>query len=568
LLYLFVSLHPFALLHPFVKDAIWYLRFGWLRHPLGLSLLTVSLLTQGLDPSASVDTMVDLDSTARADTASQMAGTPSRPGVDSLRSISNIGVLFDAATQAKQAGDSTRALRLYGRILQVDSMQSGAYFQRGRIYAGQGRYREAAAELVAYESVYATPRANYIGTKGWYWLLAGEVEQARTASRRAMDIAPRAVPWPLNLGHTFLVDHQPETAKFFYRQAMENIQDRSDLDLCLRDFDRLAKPAYAARIAADPDPHIARVRAMKDWFHVTYLREGDDLRSQTSWLAFLGTWITLVGGLISLFGESSKSLTAESRAAVRDWLLGNDYAAKVQQWPETFQSLFKSVFTSQHWNWACAGRSALASVGMIGLTFLIMITFGWTTTYQLARFGGTGSVPLGFAMTIGLVGGINILIDYVSLYQTRRVIAWMTTADQAWRRGALLALDAGLTFLLPLVVTSTMQLVATFMSGQLSDTSPSFLLVTGLVEYPKFILGRLDDSPILQAMYISTFVTSIWLWLFVVGGALLRLLNSALSQVQWLSSLVDVEQEPVKALGVMLALLATVVFAAAAPVVL
>jgi hypothetical protein len=197
-----------------------------------------------------------------------------------------------------------------------------------------------------------------------------------------------------------------------------------------------------------------------------------------------------------------------------------------------------------------------------------MITFGWTTTYQLARFGGTGSVPLGFAMTIGLVGGINILIDYVSLYQTRRVIAWMTTADQAWRRGALLALDAGLTFLLPLVVTSTMQLVATFMSGQLSDTSPSFLLVTGLVEYPKFILGRLDDSPILQAMYISTFVTSIWLWLFVVGGALLRLLNSALSQVQWLSSLVDVEQEPVKALGVMLALLATVVFAAAAPVVL
>lgn len=491
------------------------------------------------------------------------AAEPGAPPSDTLQTITDVGFLFDAASEAKQVGDSTLALHIYGRILQVDSTQSAAYFQRARIHAGQGRYRAAATEFVAYESAYAAPTANYIGTKGWYWLLAGEIEQAQAASRRAMEIDPRAVPWPLNLGHTFLVDHQPETAKFYYRQAMEHIRGPSDLQQCLRDFDRLAKPAYAARIPADPDPHRARVRAMKDWFHVTYLREGDDLRSQTSWLAFLGTWVTLVGGLISLFGESGKSLTAESRAAVRDWLLSSDYAETAQQWPATFQALFESVFTARHWSWACFGRSALASVGMVGLTFLVMIAFGWATTYELARVGNTGSMALGFVMTVGLVGGMNIVIDYLSLYQTRRVIGWMTGAGQAWRRGALLALDAGLTFLLPLAALSTMQVVAMLMSGQLDEVSAFTLLV----EVPSLILGFLDSAPIPQAMYISTFVTSIWLWLFVLGGAVLRLFNAALSQVQWLSALIDVERQPIKALGVILAILVTVIFVVAGPVV-
>lgn len=492
------------------------------------------------------------------------APAPDTPAPDTLHTITDLGILFDAANRARDDRAYQQALRLYGRILQVDSTQSSAYFQRARILADQERYRAAAMEFVTLEAVNTAPRANYIGTKGWYWLLAGEIDRARTASRRAMEIAPNYAAWPLNLGHSYLIDHQPETAKFFYRQAMEHIRGRSDLQRCLKDFDRLAQESYAVRLSVDPAPHVTRVRAMKDWFHVTYLREGDDLRSQTGWLAFLGTWVTLVGGLISLFGESGKSLTPESRDAVRSWLVDSDPTRRAQQWPTTFRALFESVFTSRHWSWACFGRSALASVSMVALTFLVMVAFGWTTTYQLARLGTTGSVALDVASTIVFVGAMNIVIDYLSLYQTRRVIGWMTETSAMWRHGALLALDAGLTFLLPLAVLTMMQAVATATSGQLAALSATALFV----EIPGLILGFLNDAPIPQAMYISTFVTSIWLWLFVLGGGLLRLFGSVLSQVQWLSALVNIDEHPVKALGVVLAVVVTALFVVAAPVVL
>lgn len=497
-----------------------------------------------------------------ADTSSPAAKLPRTPS-QATDTLTDINALFDAASEARDQGAYGKALQLYDRIIEVDSTEPAAYYQRARLLAQRERYHAAAQTFIDYEAVDATPQPSYVGTKGWYWLLAGEIDSARTASRRAMAMEPRYPAWPLNLGHSYLVDYQPETAKFFYRQSMETIGGQSDLERCLADFDTLATARYAKRISATPDAHIARVRSMKDWFHVTYLREGDDLRSQTGWLAFLGTWITLVGGLVTLFQESGKSLTADSREAVRGWLLESDLSQRAQQWPETFRALFESVFTPSHWGWTCFLRSAIASVGMITLSLLIMIAFGWTTAYQIAILDTTDSVALGVVLAILLIGAINALVDYLSLYQTRRVIEWMTQTDQPWRHGLLLALDAGLTFVLPLIIMSGTQAVSVIISGSVDTIS-----LSSVIEIPEFILSRLHAAPLLQAMYVSTFVTSIWLWLFVLGGWLIRAFNSALSQIQWLSALMDIESQPVKALGVILAVVVTMVFIAASPLVL
>ena len=522
-------------------------------------LPSLSPLPNSTQGSAVSSVLSDTDSPS----ASLMTVPPQTTPLPVADTLTDIGALFDAAGEAQDQEAYDEALQLYDRIIEVDSTEPAAYYQRGRTLARQERYYAAAQTFTDYEAVDPTPRPSYVGTKGWYWLLAGEIDSARTASRRALGMNPNYPAWPLNLGHSFMVDYQPETAKFFYRQAMESIRSRRDLQRCLADFDTLATARYAKRISVDPDVHVAQVRSMKDWFHVTYLREGNDLRSQTNWLAFFGTWITLVGGLVSFFQESGKSLTPESRDAVRGWLLESDLSQRAQQWTETFRSLFESVFTASHWDWTCFLRSALASVGMIAMSLLIMIAFGWTTAYQVAILDTTDSVALGVFLTILFVGVINILVDYLSLYQTRRVIGWMTQTDQPWRHGLLLALDAGLTFVLPLVVMSGIQAIFVIVSGGLDAVN-----LSSVIEIPEFILSQLYTAPVLQAMYVSTFFTSIWLWLFVLGGWLIRAFNSALAQIQWLSALMDIESQPMKALGVILAVVVTMIFIVAGPLVL
>ena len=84
-----------------------------------------------------------------------------------------------------------------------------------------------------------------------------------------------------------------------------------------------------------------------------------------------------------------------------------------------------------------------------------------------------------------------------------------------------------------------------------------------------FIYNRsvVEQSPF-TAMMFSTFFTSVWIWLYVGAGALLRVLYPVLKGIDWLKESLDVEARPVHTLGLLLAVLTTMAFAISAPFVL
>ena len=62
-----------------------------------------------------------------------------------------------------------------------------------------------------------------------------------------------------------------------------------------------------------------------------------------------------------------------------------------------------------------------------------------------------------------------------------------------------------------------------------------------------------------SAFFYSTFVTSVWLWLFVAAGLTLRVLRVAILGLRHVGRILDTDEAPLRALGFVSMILVTVV---------
>jgi Serine/threonine protein kinase len=274
-------------------------------------------------------------------------------------------------------------------------------------------------------------------------------------------------------------------------------------------------------------------------------------------LAFFGTWIAVCGGLIGLFLQGERLMRPESRAAISDWLLGEDFAEKVSGWPETFTGLFDAVFSDDHFSWTCFWRSALVSVLTVGFFFTGALALG----IPLSAFPGGDYV--GVLKFIALGSVLNTVVDYFSLYETRWVLGRMSHSKHAGLDVAYLVLD--------LILTQTIFAfgVAVVLLGTTLVFAPPEGTEISLLNAPLFgFFGGYaifyDLSSFSPTAY-STLFTSLWVWLYVGAGFLLRILQPILESLDWIKHLLDVERRPAETIGLLLAVLASVSFAISAP---
>jgi len=455
--------------------------------------------------------------------------------------------LYARADRAAEAGSTDAALQLYGRILARDSTATEALDERADLYAEEEQYTEAAQDLKQILKIDPTPSSYTLGDRGWYLILAGKLQESREPTRQAMERNPHFAGWPLNMGHSYALNSQPETAKFYYRKALRRLNSDEEYRKALGDFTRFA----------ETDRSRDDILAMKDWFQITYLSEG--VGGGPGPLALLGTWITIIVGLVSLFQKGGEAMTKESQRVVRNWLLRDNLAEEGANWADSFKSLFDAVFTDHHLSWTCFFRSALASATVITAVILGMIGFGFTSMHMVAGMGKSTSVYLGVAFSIGFFTLFNALLDYVSLYQTRWVIGWMGDTESTSGHLGLLAFDALLT-----LGIFTYALGGAQISAAGSNAATTWEMLFWEIPYVMYDFV-VNGQPLARASFISTFFTSIWIWLYAIAGLTLQGSTSLLGGVEWMRDLFDVENRPVQALGLMLAILTTGVFLLSIP---
>lgn len=286
-------------------------------------------------------------------------------------------------------------------------------------------------------------------------------------------------------------------------------------------------------------------------------------------LSFFGTWLAVCVGLVALFREGEKVMSGESRAAVSDWLLQENFAARQSNWPQTFVALFDALFTEKHLSWTCFRRSALTSVLVITLLFAGFLGFGLLTPPD--SLSGLAEITA----LLGIPIALNVVIDYASLFETRWILGRMGESEHSFVHLLYLVIDLVLTGLCVILPVSILQIFGLGVMTEFSMWSSAFwyqmfsALVNMAELFVTFTKAGLGEIPrVMSVMLFSTMFTSVWVWLYVGSGLLLRAVQPVLESLDWLKYHLNVEARPVHAMGMLLAVLTSLGFAISAPFVL
>jgi hypothetical protein len=219
------------------------------------------------------------------------------------------------------------------------------------------------------------------------------------------------------------------------------------------------------------------------------------------------------------------------RFEIAGWLIGVRVGQKLEPWPKTFAKVFDRVFGQEHFSWKCFLRSCVASnaVAMLSLLF--------TLFHPNVIFPNDKNVPRIMPLhsdywpLLASVIVTNALPDYLSLLETRGVIRRLNRdgmKDMRW----LLFEDMFITFALCVC--------ATYIGGSLLETS-QFSGAANVLDAA--------HANFVTLWMIPAFFTSIWLWLYVTSGFLLKAARRFDTGFQWFNRKFDIEKRPLQAIG-------------------
>lgn len=255
------------------------------------------------------------------------------------------------------------------------------------------------------------------------------------------------------------------------------------------------------------------------------------------------TVFVIVGGIAKAFGWLEDGLSDPKRKALQEWLRKSGDVG-LGAWITVFPNLIDKVFGLRAYSWRFIARSCVASTIAVLLTtvFFFRLT---GTSFPPAEYWETVSITL----VIGMAA--NFFPDYVSLLISRYIVRAMARNPSAVRTIWLLCFD--------LVLTAAMAMLSVFASlfilvARDEGISKSLGLAVGefkTLGWLGFVQVRGFDfiAPVSAVFFYAAFFTSVWVWLYVLSGALIRTLHGAKSLWIWFLPFMDIEKKPLASIG-------------------
>jgi hypothetical protein len=275
-------------------------------------------------------------------------------------------------------------------------------------------------------------------------------------------------------------------------------------------------------------------------------------------LTYGASWVTITGGIWLLFERAESAMSPKGKLAVSQWLRNLDAEASIATWATLFGRMFDSVFGERHLSWRCFWRSSIASflaTGMLLILWAMLRPAEWGKLYHSESFVKIiGLWALGTAF-------LNIPADYFSLLKSRSIIRVMSSTRSVGWVSVLLALDVIVTVGI-FIGSSTLLLAITSLTGSrvpLRDVPAAEL---HFLRDAVFLARPLDLPPGVAAgiWFYSAFFTSIWVWLYAASGGAVKLAHYVGRGVTSLRLFLDIEDKPIRSIGVMSMGLVTAVY--------
>ena len=281
-------------------------------------------------------------------------------------------------------------------------------------------------------------------------------------------------------------------------------------------------------------------------------------------LSYLGTWAVFAGGIWFLFDRAEEAVSPTVKRSASAWLRKVDPAATAARWPSLFAVAFDKLFGEKHWSWRCISRSAVASLLSVG----VLLCLYWSIHGYVGWDLLDGPASLGESLPyIAMWGAWNVLPDYLSLLQTR----WVLRRLEARGSAALVVVDLVITAFIAIAGHVLLMFVQTIFGLSFNDVLYS---LSGDFEWwldHMRDLVTLDSTlaPVtLGIFFYSTFLTSVWLWLYLAAGAAVRVAGGFNVGLLWLRGFTDLDEQPFRSLGFAAVLITTLIFLAGIPLIL
>lgn len=247
-------------------------------------------------------------------------------------------------------------------------------------------------------------------------------------------------------------------------------------------------------------------------------------------LTFVASWFTTIGGVWTLFERAESVSSERAKAAITAWLKNLPTKDLRANWPDMFSNIFDRVFGERHLSLKCFLRSSVASLVTVAIFTLLNSTraLPWTV--------------------IASVAFISLFPNYLSLLETRFVLRWMSRKPSVARNLLGVAIDVIATIVIALAL------------GLLSvEFWVAIIERTGLV-YTGIAIAMVWSNLLVASVVFTSAWASVWLWLYAFSGFGLRALQRLRFPGDWLKSVLDIDNKPIRSLGVVSMILVTVCY--------
>jgi len=260
------------------------------------------------------------------------------------------------------------------------------------------------------------------------------------------------------------------------------------------------------------------------------------------WLSFFLTWSTLTWGIYRLFNAAGDTVEDKSKLIVSKWLLNlpnENNQIKDDNWISVFIKLFDSIFGQKHFSWRCFVVSSIASSISYGLILLLF--------YPLYKEFGIHVLPY-FILPVT----INIIIDYISLLETRYLLNRFKKTYSIFVLISYIALDIILTMVIFIIIWIF---------------AYHFIIMPILKPYVPYVNYGIEgwtentsDGRLRIICLLTTFFTSAWLWIYILGSIIVKVINSIFGTIGFFQDHLKIKEKPFRAIGMVLICIVTIIY--------
>jgi hypothetical protein len=259
--------------------------------------------------------------------------------------------------------------------------------------------------------------------------------------------------------------------------------------------------------------------------------------------------LSLSSGVFLLFWKGDEAISKNTRDRLSDHLKCVSVLGFQPDWGGKFISMFDRLFGRRHLSWPCFARSCVAS-----LLFVVLMAIVWAIVRpnelgvlvqsMSVRGKGAGTAVI-FTILI-----FNFIPDYLSLLETRLVIRWIPSSRFGWRATIILFLELVFSIGIFLFSLTVMMYLVFLWIGVPMDfhsaIQEAYLVTVGGLT---LTTPQPEDGPSFGIPLYTTLLTSAWLWLFLLGGGVIRLISFMSAMVKFMKWTLPIDELPVRSIG-------------------